>query len=122
MNNEQKVRALLQAGKSPEDIVKFLVMNEDYRTGPEAKTALETFMTEQGLVPVKKVPMSEQYETWYLALNISEKRALTKKQLKDKAIEIGMSDKSSDWYARVYELAGRLALSIHDEASAKRTK
>lgn len=121
INNETKVRALLNAGKSSESILDYLVMNEDYRTKSEARPILEAFLQANGLVPVKKIPMSEQYETWYLAQSLQDKRTMTKKQLKDKAVEIGMTDKSADWYARVYELAGRLALSIHDdEPKAKR--
>ena len=112
MNNENKVRALLASGKSSEDIVKFLVMNDDYRTGPEARTALETFMSEQGLVPTKKVPMSEQYMAWYKALSRADKMAQTKESLHTQAVAIGMSDKSADWYARVYLLAGSLALEM----------
>lgn len=125
INNETKVRALLSAGKSSEMILDYLVMNDDYRTKAEARPILEAFIAEQGLAPVKKVPMSEQYEDWYLALPLEEKRSMDKTKLRAKAVEIGMSDKSADWYARVYDLAGRLALSIHDEsneASAKRTR
>lgn len=117
MNNEQKVRTLLQAGKSSEDIVKFLVMNDDYRTGPEARSALETFMNTEGLVPTKKIPMSEQYMTWYKALSREDKMAQTKETLHKQAVAIGMSEKSADWYARVYLLAGTLALSIYDESN-----
>lgn len=112
MNNENKVRALLAAGKSSEDIVKYLVMNDDYRTGPEARTALETFMAEANLVPTKKVPMSEQYMAWYKALSRKDKMAQTKESLHTQAVAIGMSDKSADWYARVYLLAGSLALEM----------
>ena len=112
MNNEEKVKALLAAGKSSEDIVKFLVMNDDYRTGPEARTALETFMNDAGLVQTKKVPMSEQYKTWYTALSRSDKMACTKQSLHAQAVSIGMSEKSADWYARVYLLAGTLALEM----------
>lgn len=112
MNNETKVRALLASGKSSEDIVKFLVMNDDYRTGPEARTALETFMAEANLVPTKKVPMSEQYMSWYKALSRKDKLAQTKESLHTQAVAIGMSDKSADWYARVYLLAGSLALEM----------
>lgn len=121
MNNETKVRALLASGKSSEDIVKFLVMNDDYRTGPEARTALGTFMTEAGLVPHKKAPMSDQYMTWYKALSRQDKLAQTKESLHKQAVAIGMSDKSADWYARVYLLAGSLALEMSapaDEAPA----
>ena len=117
MNNETKVRALLQAGKSSEDIIKFLVMNDDYRTGPEARTALETFMSEQGLVPTKKVPMSEQYMTWYKALSRKDKLAQTKESLHTQAVAIGMSAKSADWYARVYLLAGTLAFEMSAEVA-----
>jgi hypothetical protein len=112
MNNENKVRALLASGKSSEDIVKFLVMNDDYRTGPEARTALETFMNDAGLVPHKKVPMSEQYMAWYKALSRQNKLAQTKESLHTQAVAIGMSAKSADWYARVYLLAGSLALEM----------
>lgn len=113
MNNENKVRALLQAGKSSEDIVKFLIMNDDdYRTGPEARTALEAFMNDAGLVPHKKVPMSEQYMAWYKRLSRQDKLAQTKESLHTQAVAIGMSDKSADWYARVYLLAGSLALEM----------
>jgi hypothetical protein len=112
MNNEDKVKALLASGKSSEDIVKFLVMNDDYRTGPEARTALETFMAESGLVQTKKVPMSEQYKSWYTALSRSDKMACTKQSLHAQAVAIGMSEKSADWYARVYLLAGTLALEM----------
>ncbi len=121
MNNETKVRALLASGKSSEDIVKFLVMNDDYRTGPEARTALETFMNGAGLVPHKKVPMSEQYKSWYKALSRQDKMAQTKESLHTQAVAIGMSDKSADWYARVYLLAGSLALemSAPDAPAAK---
>jgi hypothetical protein len=115
MNNETKVRALLASSKSSEDIVKFLVMNDDYRTGPEARTALETFMTEAGLVPHKKVPMSEQYMTWYKALSRKDKLAQTKDSLHTQAVAIGMSVKSADWYARVYLLAGSLALEMSED-------
>jgi len=118
INNETKVRALLSAGKSSEAILDYLVMNDDYRTKAEARPILDAFIQEQGLAPAKKIPMSEQYETWYLALSVSDKRTMIKSQLKDKAVEIGMSGKSADWYARVYELAGRLALSIYNEAPA----
>jgi len=117
MNNQEKVRALLQAGKSTEDIVKFLVMNDDYRTGPEARTALETFMAEANLVPTKKVPMSEQYMAWYKALSRQDKMAQTKESLHTQAVAIGMSDKSADWYARVYLLAGSLALEMSAPAN-----
>ena len=117
MNNENKVRALLTAGKSSEDIIKFLVMNDDYRTGPEARTALETFMTEQGLVPTKKVPMSERYMAWYKALSRKDKMAQTKESLHTQAVAIGMSAKSADWYARVYLLAGSLALEMSAEVA-----
>jgi len=117
MNNETKVRALLAAGKSSEDIVKYLVMNEDYRTGPEARTALETFMAEAGLVPHKKVPMSEQYMAWYKALSRADKLAQTKESLHTQAVAIGMSEKSADWYARVYLLAGSLALEMSEPAT-----
>ena len=116
INNETKVRALLAAGKSSVMILDYLVMNDDYRTKAEARPILEAFIAEQGLAPAKKVPMSEQYEAWYLALPLAEKRSMDKTKLRAKAVEIGMSDKSADWYARVYDLAGRLALSIHDEA------
>lgn len=112
MNNQEKVKALLASGKSSEDIVKFLVMNDDYRTGPEARTALEAFMTEAGLVQTKKVPMSEQYKSWYTALSRSDKMACTKQSLHAQAVSIGMSEKSADWYARVYLLAGTLALEM----------
>jgi hypothetical protein len=112
MNNEEKVCALLASGKSSEDIVKFLVMNDDYRTGPEARTALEAFMLESGLVQTKKVPMSEQYKSWYTALSRSNKMAQTKQSLHTQAVAIGMSEKSADWYARVYLLAGTLALEM----------
>jgi hypothetical protein len=131
MNNENKVRALLQAGKSSEDIIKFLVMNDDYRTGPEARTALETFMAEASLVPTKKIPMSEQYMTWYKALSKQDKIAQTKESLHTQAVAIGMSAKSADWYARVYLLAGTLALEMSadqfdevpaDEAPTKRKR
>jgi hypothetical protein len=115
MNNETKVRALLALGKSSEDIVKFLVMNDDYRTGPEARTALEAFMTEANLVPTKKVPMSEQYMAWYKALSRKDKLAQTKDSLHTQAVAIGMSAKSADWYARVYLLAGSLALEMSDD-------
>lgn len=129
INNETKVRALVSAGKGQEAIVDYLVMNDDYRTKPEARTALEAFMTANKLVPEKKVPMSQQYEAWYKALSREDKLAQTKKTLHDQAVAIGMSDKSADWYARVYELAGRLALEMSvavepaDEApSTKRTR
>ena len=129
INNETKVRALITAGKGQEAIVDYLVMNDDYRTKPEARTALEAFMTANKLVPEKKVPMSQQYEAWYKALSREDKLACTKKSLHDQAITIGMSDKSADWYARVYELAGRLALEMSqadepaDKApSTKRTR
>ena len=112
MNNENKVRALLASSKSSEDIVKFLVMNDDYRTGPEARTALETFMSDAGLVPHKKVPMSEQYMAWYKALSRQDKLVQTKESLHTQAVSIGMSAKSADWYARVYLLAGSLALEM----------
>lgn len=112
MNNQEKVKALLASGKSSEDIIKFLVMNDDYRTGPEARTALETFMLESCLVQTKKVPMSEQYKTWYTALSRSDKMACTKQSLHTQAVSIGMSEKSADWYARVYLLAGTLALEM----------
>ena len=112
MNNENKVRALLASSKSSEDIVKFLVMNDDYRTGPEARTALETFMSDAGLVPHKKVPMSEQYMAWYKALSRQDKLVQTKDSLHTQAVAIGMSAKSADWYARVYLLAGTLALEM----------
>jgi hypothetical protein len=112
INNETKVRALLSAGKTSESVVDYLVMNDDYRTKPEARTALEAFMTDNKLVPEKKVPMSQQYEAWYKALSREDKLAQTKKTLHDQAVTIGMSDKSADWYARVYELAGRLALEM----------
>ena len=112
MNNQEKVKALLASGKSSEDIVKFLVMNDDYRTGPEARTALEAFMLESGLVQTKKVPMSEQYKSWYTALSRKDKMACTKQSLHTQAVSIGMSEKSADWYARVYLLAGTLALEM----------
>lgn len=112
INNETKVRALITAGKGQEAIVDYLVMNDDYRTKPEARTALEAFMTANKLVPEKKVPMSQQYEAWYKALSREDKLAQTKKSLHNQAVAIGMSDKSADWYARVYELAGRLALEM----------
>lgn len=112
MNNETKVRALLALGKSSEDIIKYLVMNEDYRTGPEARTALEAFMNDAGLVPTKKVPMSERYMAWYKALSRKDKLAQTKESLHTQAVAIGMSAKSADWYARVYLLAGSLALEM----------
>lgn len=112
MNNKEKVKVLLASGKSSEDIVKFLVMNDDYRTGPEARTALEAFMLESGLVQTKKVPMSEQYKSWYTALSRSDKMACTKQSLHTQAVSIGMSEKSADWYARVYLLAGTLALEM----------
>lgn len=112
INNETKVRALLLAGKTSESVVDYLVMNDDYRTKPEARTALEAFMIDNMLVPEKKVPMSQQYEAWYKALSREDKMAQTKKTLHDQAVTIGMSDKSADWYARVYELAGRLALEM----------
>jgi len=115
MNNEEKVKALLAGGKSSEDIVKFLVMNDDYRTGPEARTALEAFMQDSGLVQTKKVPMSEQYKTWYTALSRGDKMACTKQSLHVQAVGIGMSEKSADWYARVYLLAGTLALEMSNE-------
>lgn len=114
INNETKVRALLLAGKTFESVVDYLVMNDDYRTKPEARTALEAFMTDNMLVPEKKVPMSQQYEAWYKALSREDKQAQTKKTLHDQAVTIGMSDKSADWYARVYELAGRLALEMSE--------
>lgn len=115
IKNEQKVRALLAAGKSSEAILDYLVMNDDYRTKAEARPILEAFMTENQLVKVKQKPMSEQYEDWYRALSLSEKRTMNKTRLRAKAVEIGMSEKSADWYARVYALAGALALSIYDE-------
>lgn len=119
MNNETKVRALLASGKSSEDIIKYLVMNEDYRTGPEARTALETFMLESGLVQTKKVPMSEQYMAWYKALSRADKLAQTKESLHTQAVAIGMSDKSANWYARVYLLAGNLALEMSSHEFVK---
>ncbi len=130
INNETKVRALLAAGKSSEMILDYLVMNDDYRTKAEARPILEAFMAENNLTKVKSKPMSEQYEDWYRALPLSEKRTIDKTKLRAKAVEIGMSDKSADWYARVYSLAGALALSIYDEsneapadkAPAKRTR
>lgn len=129
INNETKVRALITAGKGQEAIVDYLVMNDDYRTKPEARTALEAFMTANKLVPEKKVPMSQQYEAWYKALSREDKMAQTKKSLHAWAVAIGMSDKSAEWYARVYELAGRLALEMSqanepaDEVpSTKRTR
>lgn len=112
MNNEQKVRNLLASGKSAENVLDFLVMNDDYRTKAEARPILEAFMQAEGLVPTKKVPMSELYEAWYKALSTEDKVACTKQSLHDKAVELGMSDKSADWYARVYLLAGRLALDM----------
>lgn len=117
IKNEPKVRALLAAGKSSEMILDYLVMNDDYRTKAEARPILEAFMTENQLVKVKQKPMSEQYEDWYRALPLSEKRTIDKTKLRTKAVEIGMSDKSADWYARVYALAGALALSIYDESN-----
>ena len=118
INNETKVRALLAAGKSSESILDYLVMNDDYRTKAEARPILEAFMAENQLVKVKQKPMSEQYEDWYRALPLSEKRTIDKTKLRTKAVEIGMSDKSADWYARVYALAGALALSIYDETQS----
>lgn len=122
IKNEQKVRALLAAGKSSESILDYLVMNDDYRTKSEARPILEQFMAENNLTKVKQKPMSEQYEDWYRALPLAEKRTMDKTRLRAKAVEIGMSDKSADWYARVYALAGALALSIYDEAHSHQVK
>ena len=109
IQNETKVQALLKAGKPLEAIVQYLVLNDDYRTAPEARTALTAYVEAKGLVPTKKVPMSEQYKAWFKALSASDKKAATKESLHTQAVAIGMSEKSADWYARVYLLANELA-------------
>lgn len=118
IQNETKVQALLKANKSVESIVDYLVMNDDYRTKPEARTALTAYIEANNLVPAKKVPMSEQYKAWFKALSASDKKAQTKDTLHLQAVAIGMSDKSADWYARVYLLANELAqeMAPADEA------
>jgi hypothetical protein len=112
IQNETKVQALLKANKSVENIVDYLVMNDDYRTKPEARTALTAYIEANGLVPAKKVPMSEQYKAWFKALSANDKKAQTKDTLHLQAVALGMSDKSADWYARVYLLANELAQDI----------
>jgi hypothetical protein len=109
IKNETKVQALLKAGKPLEAIVQYLVLNDDYRTAPEARTALTAYIEANNLVPAKKVPMSEQYKAWFKALSASDKKAQTKDTLHLQAVALGMSDKSADWYARVYLLANELA-------------
>lgn len=109
IQNETKVQALLKVGKPLEAIIDYLVMNDDYRTKPEARTALTAYVEANNLVPAKKVPMSEQFKTWFKALSASDKKAQTKETLCAQAVALGMSDKSADWYARVYLLANELA-------------
>ena len=118
IQNETKVQALLKANKSVENIVDYLVMNDDYRTKPEARTALTAYIEANNLVPAKKVPMSEQYKAWFKALSASDKKAQTKESLHLQAVAIGMSDKSADWYARVYLLANELAQDMAMPLSA----
>ena len=112
IQNETKVQALLKVGKPLEAIIDYLVMNDDYRTKPEARTALTAYVEANNLVPAKKVPMSEQFKTWFKALSASAKKAQTKDTLHLQAVAFGMSDKSADWYARVYLLANELAMDM----------
>jgi len=112
IQNETKVKSLLASGKPLEAIVDYLVMNDDYRTKPEARSALTAYVEANNLVPSKKVPMSSLYKEWFKALSASDKKAQTKATLHTQGVALGMSEKSADWYARVYLLANELATEM----------
>jgi hypothetical protein len=113
IHNQAKVDSLLAKHKTVEQIASFLVDNDDYRTKTEARGAIEAYLEASNKKAEKKVPMSAQFKTWFLELSAEHRDALTDKELHAKAVEIGMSEKSADWYARVYKLAYEVAKEIN---------
>ena len=113
IRSQAKVDSLLAKHRTVDQIASFLVDNDDYRTKPEARSAIESYLEATNKKAEKKVPMSAQFKTWFLELSAEHRDALTAKELHAHAVEIGMSEKSADWYARLYKLAYEVAKEIN---------
>ena len=107
---DNQVKAFIKAGKSDSDIIVFLTMNNQDLTKAEARTYLTDFKTANNLETVKKETKSGQLKAWFLAQ--PDLLVVTKKQIKDKCLELDMKGGSVTYYVNSYHLAIEVASQL----------
>ena len=93
----------IKDGKTPEDIATMLYMSEMFSNKAEARRYVSEVMIDQDLVPVKKESKVSQLTTWFLAQE--DPTNVTKDQIKQQCLAIGMKGGSIQYYINSFSLA-----------------
>ena len=119
MNNIELVKLVtnkIGQGRTIEDIVTMLVMNDDYETKVLARTDVNNIVVKNNLSVIKKKPMSVQLKEWYIAQGTMALE-LTKKDIEKQVLALGMSGGSVKYYTDMYSAASEIAKSLIKRSS-----
>lgn len=94
---------MLEAGKTKEDVVSYLVVTDQYDTKTEARTEVEKVMADNGITATKKVSKAQVLKDAFLALE--DPMAITKEELKKLVEDCGHTKGSVAYYVNAYQLA-----------------
>lgn len=108
---ETLVVSKIGAGRTVNDIVVLLYMNEEYASKAEARSAVTKVVEDKGLTTEKPKPMSVQLKEWYVAQG-KDALDLTKKEIEKQVLAIGMSGGSVKYYTDMYAAASEIAKKL----------
>lgn len=114
MNNSELVKLVttkIGQGRTINDVVTMLVMNDEYSTKALARVEVTKVVEDNNLNITKPKPMSVQLKEWYIAQG-AEALDLTKKQIETQVLALGMSGGSVKYYTDMYAAASEIAKSL----------
>jgi len=99
---DTQIVEFIEAGKSKEDCVTFLVMTNSYETKTLARDFVEQIIEENDLVTTK-ITKSDLLKEWFLKLE--NPLEITKEEIQAKCKELEMKGGSVQYYVNAYRLA-----------------
>ena len=114
MNNNELVKLVsskIKGGRTINDVVAMLYMNDEYPTKAEARSAVTKVMEDHKLVSTKPKPMSVQLKEWYMEQGKGALE-LTKKDIEKQVLALGMSGGSVKYYTDMYAAASEIAKKL----------
>ena len=97
-------------GKSIEDVVTLLTMTDVFESKSVARTYVTELLEVENLVPVKKETKVGQLKKWFLSQD--NPTSVTKEQIREQCVTIGMKGGSIQYYINSYSLAIELSLEL----------
>lgn len=114
MTNQELVKLVstkILAGRTINDIVTMLVMNDVYATKALARVDVTKVVEDGNLSITKPKPMSVQLKEWYIDQG-TKALDLTKKEIEKEVLALGMSGGSVKYYTDMYAAASEIAKKL----------